>query len=204
MIIPTTSQGTLGLPHFKNSRAAQELYEPIYTNLFTVQLKFPASLGLSTGDENLLLEEITKVEGLDTNKVPAAGAQQTYKFAQRRFANSGPESTVLDVKFDFEVNLQNCEIGKPNMYTVKNLRRWTDLIYDPLTGRQGLKSEYVADWCVITLHDRALHPFWQWTLYNVWPTTSIPPLSLDYMQKSNIYKVTGFGLACDSWDEAML
>ena len=204
MITATTSQGTLGLPHFRNSRAAMELYEPIYTNLFTVQLKFPASLGLTSGDENLVLEEITKVEGLDTNKVPPAGASQNYQFATRRFANAGPDNTTLDVKFDFEVNLQNCEIGKPNMYTIKTLRRWTDIIYDPLTGRMGLKSDYVADWCVITLHDKAWNPFWQWTLYNVWPTTFIPAPSLDYSQKSSVYKVTGFTLACDYWDEVQL
>lgn len=154
MIVPTTSQGLLGLPHFKTSRAAMELYEPIWQNLFTVQLKFPAALGLTTDDENLILEGITKVEGLDTNKVPQATSSQNYKFATRRFSNSGPESTTLDIKFDFEVNLQSCEIGKPNMYTIKNLRRWTDIIYDPLTGRMGLKSDYVADYCVITMHDK--------------------------------------------------
>lgn len=204
MITPTTSQGTLGLPHFRNSRAAMELYEPIYQNLFTVQLKFPAALGLSAGDENLILEGITKVDGLDTNKTPQAGTSQAYKFATRRFPNAGPENTTLDVGFDFEVNLQNCEIGKPNMYTIKALRRWTDLIYDPLTGRMGLKSECVADWCVITLHDKAWNPFWQWTLYNVWPESSIPPLTLDYAQKNQIYRISAFKLACDYWDEVQL
>ena len=204
MITNTTSNGTMGLPHFRNSRAAMELYEPVYLNLFTVQLSFPAALGLTAGDSNLVLEGIKKIGGLDTNKVPQASASQAYKFAQRRFANAGPESTTLDVKFDFEVNLQNCEIGKPNMYTVKTLRRWTNLIYDPLTARMGLKSEYVADWCVITMHDKANNPFWQWTLYNVWPTTNIPEPSLDYSQKSTLYQITNFTLACDYWDEVQL
>lgn len=204
MIIPTTSQGLLGLPHFKTSRAAMELYEPIWQNLFTVQIQFPTRLGLSTDEQNLILEGITKVGGLDTNKVPDAGSSQQYKIATRRFANAGPESTTLDVQFDFEVNLQNCEIGKPNMYTIKNLRRWTDLIYDPLTGRMGLKSDYVADYAVITMHDKALDVFWQWTLYNVWPKTSITPPALDYSQKNSVYKITGYTLACDYWDEVML
>ena len=204
MIQRTTSVGLMGLPHFKTSRAAMELYEPIYKNLFTVEIAFPWSLGLTQAESNLVIEEITKVGGLNTNKVPDAGTSQNYKFATRRFANSGPSETTLDVTFDFEVNLQGCEVGRPNIYTIKNLRRWTDLIYDPLTGRQGLKSEYVADYVIITLHDKALNPFWQWILYNVWPKTSIPAVDLDYTQKSDIYKVTGFTLACDYWDEIML
>jgi hypothetical protein len=204
MITPTTSQGLMGLPHFKTSRAAMELYEPIYQNLFTVQLKFPNKLGLTNDESNLILEGITKVAGLDTNKVPASGTTQNYKFAQRRFADSGPQSTVLNIAFDFEINLRGCEIGKPNMYTLRALRKWTDMIYDPLTGRQGIKSDYVADYAIVTMHDKAQHPFWQWTLYNIWPTKSIPVPNLDYTQKSQIYKVTGFDLACDYWDEVML
>ena len=204
MIQRTRSVGLMGLPHFKTSRAAMELYEPIYKNLFTVEIAFPTMLGLSQAESNLVIEGIKKVGGLNTNKVPDAGASQNYKFATRRFANSGPSETTLDVTFDFEVNLQGCEVGRPNMYTIKNLRRWTDLIYDPLTGRQGLKSEYVADYVIITLHDKALNPFWQWVLYNVWPKTSIPAVDLDYMQKSDIYTITGFTLACDYWDEIML
>ena len=204
MIYPTTSQGLMGLPHFKNSRAAMELYEPIYLNLYTIDIVFPAALGLSQQEQNLTIENITKVGGLDTNKVPDAGAKQTYKFAERRFADAGPQSTTIDVTFDFEVNLQNCETGVPNMYVVKNLRRWTDLNYDPLTARMGLKSQYVSDYAVITLHDKALNPYWQWTLYNVWPKTSITVPDLDFSNKSNVYKISGYTLACDYWDERML
>jgi hypothetical protein len=68
----------------------------------------------------------------------------------------------------------------------------------------GLKQDYIAPQVVITLHDKALNPFWQWTLYNVFPTTPINPPSLDYSQKSEAYKITGFTLRCDYWNEVML
>lgn len=204
MINPTTSVGTMGLSHFRNSRAAMELYEPIYQNLFTVEIMFPQSLGLTGQDQLLVIEEVQKISGLQTHKVPGAGTSQQYKFATRRFADAGPAETTINVSFDFEVNLQGCETGKPNMYTIKTLRRWTDLIYDPLTARMGLKSQYVADQVIITMHDKALNPYWEWRLYNVWPTKNIPEPNLDYMQKSGAYKVTGFELACDYWDEIML
>jgi hypothetical protein len=76
-------------------------------------------------------------------------------------------------------------------------------VYDPLTGRTGLKADYVAPWVLITLYNRAASPFWQWKLYNVFPITAITPVELDY-NNDTIYKVTGFTLACDSWDETIV
>ena len=36
------SSGLLGLSHFRNSRVSTSVWEPIYQNLFTVQLTAPA------------------------------------------------------------------------------------------------------------------------------------------------------------------
>lgn len=202
-----TSVGLMGLPHFKTSRVSMEMYEPVYQNLFTVEFQLPAGLtgtgGISDDDKNLLLEGVQKVDGLDTNKVPGA-VEQHYKFADRSFAQSGTENTHIDVKLDFEINVRGSKAGTPDIYTLKILRRWNDLIWDPLTGRQGLKVDYVAPTVTITIHDKADQPFWQWILYNVFPTTNLPVPSLDYMNKNQLYKVTGYTLRCDYWDEFML
>ena len=197
----------MGLPHFKTSRVSMEMYEPVYLNLFTVEIQLPAGLtgtgGVSDDDKNLLLEGVQKVDGLDTNKVPGV-VEQHYKFADRSFANSGTENTHIDVKFDFEINVRGSKAGMPDMYTLKILRRWNDIIWDPLTGRQGLKVDYVAPTVTVTMHDKANQPFWQWILYNVFPTTNLPVPTLDYMNKNQVYKVTGYTLRCDYWDEFML
>lgn len=202
-----TSVGLMGLPHFKTSRVSMEMYEPVYQNLFTVDIQLPKGLtgtnGVSDADKNLLLEGVQKVDGLDTNKVPGV-TTQNYKFAQRSFANSGTDTTTIDVKLDFEINVRGSAAGSPDMYTLKILRRWNDLIWDPLTGRQGLKVNYVAPSVTITMHDKAHQPFWQWILYNVFPTTSLPAPQLDYSQKNALYKVSGYTLRCDYWDEVML
>jgi len=202
-----TSVGLMGLPHFKTSRVSMEMYEPVYLNLFTVEFQLPKGLtgtgGVSDDDKNLLLEGVQKVDGLDTNKVPGEVLQH-YKFADRSFAQSGTDQTYIDVKLDFEINVRGSAAGAPDMYTLKILRRWNDLIWDPLTGRQGLKVNYVAPTVTVTMHDKANQPFWQWTLYNVFPTTNLPIPTLDYMNKNNLYKVTGYTLRCDYWDEVML
>ena len=209
-INPVNSTGLKGLPHFRSSRVSTAMWEPVYLNLFTVAIQLPDAIA-NQCEVDLLLEGIQTIGGLDTNKVPGANATQHYKFAERRFADAGPDNTFINVTMDIDVNLRNSidttsgkRTGNCDLYTLKMLRKWNDLIYDPLTGRMGLKAEYVAPQVVITLHDKANQPFWQWTLYHVWPASSLPAPNLSYMSKSEIYKVTGYTLACDYWDEVML
>ena len=208
----TSSTGLMGLSHFRTSRTSMEMYEPVYLNLFTVEIELPKKLteggtagaaGVPESDKLLLLEGIKSVKGLNTNKIPAPLLQQ-YKFADRSFAGSGPSETFTNIQFDFEVNLRGSSVGEPDMYTVKILRAWTDLIYDPLTGRQGLKVDYVAPSVRVTLHDKANNPFRQWTFYNVFPTKEFNMPDLAYATKSEIYKINGFELRADYWDETML
>lgn len=199
-----SSVGTLGLPHFRTSRVSRELYEPVYLNLFTVEIQLPSKLTYTTNETNLLLEGVTKVGGLDTNKNPGAAELQHYKYSDRSFAASGTGQTYIDLQLDFEINVRGSAQGSPDMYTLKMLRAWNDLIWDPLTGRQGLKVDYVAPTMTVTMHDKANQPFWQWICYNVFPITNLTVPDLNYQSKTQLYKVTGFTLRCDWWDEVML
>jgi uncharacterized protein YecE (DUF72 family) len=193
------SQGTFGLSHFRNSRASQELYEPVYLNLFTVQFQLPASMGVTPEETNLLLENVQTIGGLKSHKFPSNLVSQQYKWATRRFAGAKPTETTMDLSLTFEVNVDRT----PSMYILKLLRRWCDLVYDPLTGRTGIKADYVAPWMLITMYDRAARPFWQWKCYNVFPMSSLPEPALNYMSEE-IYKVTDFLIAVDMWDETIV
>ena len=198
-----TSKGLNALSHYNNSRISMGMDEPVYLNLWTVEIQLPDSVGADAESTNLLLEGIQKVDGLDTNKVPGANTLQHYKSSDRRFADAGVENTYIDVKMDFEINLQRN--GKtPTLQQLKVLKKWCDMVYDPLTGRMGLKVDYVAPQVCITLHDKAYNTFWSWTLFDVWPTTNLTVPVLDYTQKNAIYKITDFTIACDHWTETML
>jgi len=194
-----TSQGSYVLSHFRNSRASQELYEPIYLNLFTVQIELPPAVGSTPENTNLMLENVQKIGGLVSHKMPTTLITQYYKWAARRFVGGKPDSTTMDLTLDFEVNVDRT----PSAYVLKTLRKWCDLAYDPLTGRTGLKAEYVAPWMLITMYDRAARPFWQWKCYNVFPMTALPAVEPDYQSNEN-YKITGFGIAVDMWDETIV
>ena len=117
--------------------------------------------------------------------------------------NSLPDSSVftfsLSLTIDFQVNIDKT----PSADVLKTLRKWCDLVYDPLTGRTGLKTEYVAPWMLITMYDRAARPFWQWKCWHVFPTTALPEPALGY-QSEEIYAISGFGIAVDMWDETII
>ena len=194
-----TSQGSFGLSHFRNSRASQELYEPVYLNLFTVQIELPTGVGSTPENTNLMLENVQKISGLVSHKFPTSLVSQNYKWAARRFAGAKPDTTTMDLTLDFEVNIDRT----PSAYVLKTLRKWCDLVYDPLTGRTGIKADYVAPWMLITMYDRAARPFWQWKCYNVFPMTALPAPEIDYVA-TEIYKIAGFGIAVDIWDETIV
>lgn len=206
-----SSVGLMGLPHFRSSRISRELHEPLYMNLFTATIQLPEALAAKNGGSNavsdadmlLTLEEITKVDGLDTSKNPGV-LEQTYKGAQRSYAGTIPDQTFIDIKIDFQVNLIGANTNTPSAYALKVLRKWNDLIYDPLTGRMGIKYDYVSPLMTIVMHDKRGNPYWQWNCYNVFPTTNITAPTLDFSQKKGIYNISGFTFRCDYWDEAML
>lgn len=197
------SNGLLGLSHYRSSRVSTSLAEPIYQNLFCVQLTPPA--GLSDQSEettNIILEGVKSLGQITASKASPV-VEQTYKFAKRSFAGAVPDSTTIDLTLNFQLNLMYDETtGIPTNFTYKYLREWVDLQYDPLTGRQGLKRDYVAPSMTVTMFDRGNTPYWQWQFYYIFPTSAAPQPTLDYSSTALLEGSMTF--RCDWWDECML
>jgi hypothetical protein len=142
-----------GLPHFKNSTAGPGKYEPLYLNQFEVIITPPPAVAGKRGfGNNLMLEHVLKVTSLpELAGSGSAVITQNYKFAQRTYAPAKPAQTYHQFTIDFEVNLNN----NNDMYIYNALRAWADLIYDPLTGRQGLKVDYADASIQVTQFNRA-------------------------------------------------
>jgi hypothetical protein len=169
-------------------------FEPVYNAQFEVLLTPPAAV---TG-WTLVMENVIKVGGIEVNKVPAV-VEQKYKSAKRSFAGGIVDDTSINITLDFEVNLDDSN----SAYVYKALRKWCDLIYDPLTGRMGLKKDYTGGPLIINYFNKAGDIFRQVKAPVVFPTTPITPIESDFTN-NDIYRISGFTLRADYWEETIL
>lgn len=183
-----------GLPHYSNSQAAINLFEPVYLNQFEVQIFPPAAVG--GGD--LLLEHVKSISGLTLDKTPEPVFQK-YKFAKRNYAGGKPATTYLDINMNFNVNLNETN----SMYVFKTLRQWSDLIYNPLTGAMGLKRDYVGS-MVISIFNKQGDVYRRVRCIDCFPTKPISAMSLSYDEGEALYEISQFGWAVDYFDDLFI
>ena len=194
-----------GLPHFRLSQASMQSFEPIYKNLFEVRITPPAAIRTGTPWENsqLILDNVINISGLGAiEKIPPV-VEQRYKGATRSYAGALPENTYADVTMSFELNLDNAN----SAYVYKALKAWTDLVYNPLTGELGLKSEYAGTsddptLMTVLVYNKKGVIIKQVTFRQVFPTTALtsPFDTLSYEQGTDIAKIDGFTFRADYWD----
>lgn len=182
-----------GLPHWDNSRAATNYYEPVFLNQFEVIITPPAVI---TDNVDLLVEHVLTITGLP-ELTPPAVVEQTYKFARRSYSAAVPTTTVADLEIKFSINLNEDN----NMYIYNILRGWADLAYDPLTGRQGLKRDYYGE-IYVAVFNKAGDIFREFRFTPCIPQGGLTAMSLDYMS-ANLYEVTAKYRA-DSWKETRI
>lgn len=182
-----------GLSHYQNSISAVNRFEPVFLNQFEVTILPPAAV---PGGE-ILLQHVTKVSGLSLNKNPGVVTQK-YKFAKRNYAGAKPDQTYMDLSLSFTVNLNDAN----SMYVFKTLRQWSDLIYNPLTGAQGLKNDYVGT-IVVSMFNKAGDVYRRITCKDTFPTKPLTPMNLNYTS-TEIYKVNDMVWAVDYWEDLFL
>lgn len=183
-----------GLPHYKNSKASTNNWEPLYSAHYEIILTPPPSIA----NWDIVMENVKKISGLETDKMPEV-VEQHYKNAKRRFAGGIVEDTGITIDLEFEVNLND----NNSAYVYKALRQWCDIIYDPLTGRMGLKKDYIGGPMVVSAFNKAGDIYRQWKFPTVFPITSITPMEFEY-GSNEIFSISGFQLAADYWEETIL
>lgn len=186
------------LPHHRNSRTSTSNYEPMYLANFEVILTPPPAVA----GWDLVMENVTKIGGLETNKMPEVVDDQQFKGNARSFAGGTiAGNNTVDLTLDFEVNLND----NNSAFVYKALKQWTDIIYDPLTGRRGLKKDYLGGPMVISMFNNEGDIFMQWKFPEVFPTSAaeldIGDLSYD---ENGIFKIEGFTLRADYFEHTIL
>lgn len=182
-----------GLPHYQNSINSVNKFEPVYLNQFEVNVIPPAAVAGGP----VLLEHVVSVTGLDVDKNPSFVSQK-YKFAKRNYAGGKPDTTTLDLGLKFTVNLDDAN----SMYVFKTMRQWTDLVYNPLTGAQGIKADYTGT-IVVSVFNKSGDVFRRITLKDCFPLKAIDPMELEYVNGTTLYEIN-MVWAVDYWDDLFL
>jgi hypothetical protein len=154
------------LPHYTQSVASVQKYEPIYPNLFEVTVFTPF-----TSNTALTLEHVRSIGGLNNINPSIDPVEQKYKFATRSFAGM-PGSTSADIAIKFSLNLNNANEN----YIYNTMRNWYKLTYDPLTGEMGIKKDYTGSMIIIQ-YNRKGDIFRKITIKDAFPTGQ--PVFLD-------------------------
>ena len=189
-----------GLPHFTNSKAAINNFEPVYLNQFEVLINPPAGIVAASTTfrgESILAQQVKSISGLTVDIAPAQTINQQYKFATRRYAGGEPSQSDMTLSMEFEVNLNDAN----SMSVYKILRQWSDLIYNPLTGAMGIKSDYVGSMSISIFNKRG-DVFRRIRIPSCFPSEAINAMDLDYEQ-ATIYSVTTIWV-CDYWEDLFL
>jgi hypothetical protein len=183
-----------GLPHFDNSTAATNYYEPIFLNQFEVIINLPSSIQGS--NDGLLVEHVKSISGLP-ELTGVDKVSQFYKFAERTFATGKPGKTTAELSVEFEVNLNE----ENDMYVYNMMRAWGDLTFDPLNGRQGLKKDYIGSIKVV-IFNKAQEIFREFNFSPAYLTGTLNEMSLGY-EKADLYKLTA-KFQCDAFRETRI
>lgn len=182
-----------GLPHFDNSKAATEYYEPLFLNQFEVIITPPSTI---TNNVDLLVEHVKKISGLP-ELTGVKTVEQFYKFAKRTYATGKPAKTDAQLDIEFEVNLNE----ENDMYVYNIMRAWGDLTFDPLNGRQGLKKDYVGQ-IYVAIFNKAQDIYREFRFTPSYLTDPIGDMKLDYTGEG-IY-VMSAKFQCDAYKETRI
>lgn len=177
------------LPHYTQSKASNQKFEPVQPNLFEVTVFTP-----NGDDTGLILEHIQSIGGLNALNPSVDAVTQKYKFADRSYAGM-PAETFADLTLTFSLNLNTANEN----YIYNQMRNWYRSTYDPLTGEMGLKRDYVGS-MIIVQYNRAGDIFRRITLKDVFPTTQ--PDAMDELNYETPDPATlTMTLRCDHWVE---
>jgi len=188
-----------GLSHFRNSKAGMGNYEPVYLNQFELLITPPSGieLGGTFQGESILTQAVKSIGGLTVDIQPQAPVEQHYKFATRRYAGGEPSTTDLDLRIEFEVNLDDVN----SMAVYKALRQWADLIYNPLTGAMGVKADYTGS-MVVSVFNKAGEVFRRISIPNAFLSEDLSVMELTY-ESGDIY-ILEASFKADYWEDLFL
>jgi hypothetical protein len=174
------------------------MYEVVSPALFEVYLTFPDKMNNMRGLQDLMVEHVRSISGLDGVTPTVGNVVQKYKFAERHYASAGPDKTSLELTLTYTLNLNNAHAN----YIYNLLRKWYDLIYNPQNGQTLTKRDYAGGSIMrIFEHDRNGAIWRKITCLNFFPSTPPTGLNEDNYDSVGDAKTVSITFIVDDWIE---
>ena len=155
------------LPHFSqvNSHGTthpntEQIFEPVYPSLFEVTFVLPSIVQDQGRDPLLLLENATKIDGLEVHK-SIESVEQRFKYSTRMFLTMPQNTSLESVNISFNVNVGNAG----DVFNYNALRAWYDLAWNSQNGTLSYKRDLVGT-IIVNHHDKKGFVIRRITLHN--------------------------------------
>lgn len=136
------------LPHFTNIDSHNQKWEPIFQNLYEVDILLPTVLAAIHPNATDLLLENTVSINFPTYK-DLGTKEQRFKYSTREFLGMPEDTSFKDLTIKFNIN-QN---DQKQMFTFRMMKDWYDLGWNNEDGTLHYKKNLVGT-VIIYQHDK--------------------------------------------------
>ena len=135
------------IPQWEQISTNNQNHDPLWKGLFEVTIDFPASIGASTQDVKLMLENSTSI---NLPVTPELDVQtQQFKYLKRYFLGFPTDTGVPDLSLKFNLNQDE----QNRVYVWNLLKKWYDLAWNSQTGETGLTRELIGS-IIVNCHNK--------------------------------------------------
>jgi len=183
------------LPHFTNLQTTQNFNEAVHPSLYEVIFILPTLL--QGRDDVVLLENATKVSGLNLQPDISPNKDQRFKYSNRAYLTL-PTDTTKEVTISFNVN-QN---GQGAIFVWNILKAWYDLVWNSQDGSTHYKADINGS-IIVNQHDKKGFVIRRVTLHNaqLYGLSDPGTDSLDWSQNSSIVSDVSAKFIADYWTD---
>ena len=129
------------LPHYRNSTASNNNFEPVVGSQFQCYLMPPSGVS----DATILTEHVRSVsDSFFTEYQGNVLEQNGFQTTQRRY-DSNQKQNGGTFQIVFSLNLDDSN----DNYVYRIIREWFRKKWDPTTGTRGLKKDYIGQITVV-------------------------------------------------------
>jgi len=138
----------MGLPHFTTVQSHNANFDPVYKNLFEVEIFLPDEIKDKHPDATILLLENAKTVKLPT--YPALEVvKQKYKYSTRLYLGFPNTTSIEDLDITFNINQNDTK----QMFTFRMVKDWYDLVWNNEDGSTNYKKNILGE-IIVYQHDR--------------------------------------------------